>query len=206
MCAITAHCFSARASPLPVTDIEEVVVRYSGMFALLRDLRAMGMTSLFNERSRTPLTRSVFLRAAEIYAERFSDPDGRIRASFPIVHLSGWAPHESQQKPLKPGSAKRVLPTSSTGTLTGTVKAPEINDGHRQSPLPKGRPLSGRMQCLCASFVRQETAKHRFQFMIPGLVGNRSLGMLSSLPTCCRRARMMHREPGASCSIDFRTV
>jgi SAM-dependent methyltransferase len=94
---------------LPVTDIEEVVVRYSDMFALLRDLRAMGMTSLLSERSRTPLTRTVFLRAAEIYAERFSDADGRIRASFPIVHLSGWAPHESQQKPLKPGSAKQRL-------------------------------------------------------------------------------------------------
>lgn len=94
---------------LPVTDIEEIVVRYNDMFALLRDLRAMGMTSLLSQRSRVPVARSVFLRAAEIYAERFSDPDGRIRASFPIVHLSGWAPHENQQKPLKPGSAKQRL-------------------------------------------------------------------------------------------------
>lgn len=94
---------------LPVTDVDEIVVRYRDMFGLLRDLRAMGMTSLLTDRSRKPLKRSVLLRAAEIYQERFSDPDGRIRASFPIIHLSGWAPHESQQKPLRPGSAKARL-------------------------------------------------------------------------------------------------
>lgn len=102
---------------LPVADIEDIVVRYSDMFALLRDLRAMGMTSILAGRSRKPLSRSVFLRAAEIYAERFSDPDGRIRASFPVVHLSGWAPHESQQQPLRPGSAK--------ARLADALKAPE---------------------------------------------------------------------------------
>lgn len=91
---------------LPVADIEDIVVRYPDMFALLRDLRAMGMTCLLAERSRIPATRALFLRAAEIYAERFSDDDGRIRASFPIIHLSGWAPHDTQQKPLRPGSAK----------------------------------------------------------------------------------------------------
>lgn len=94
---------------LPVTDIDDIVVRYADMFGLLKDLRAMGMTSLLADRSRMPLNRSLFIRAAQIYAERFSDPDGRIRASFPIIHLSGWAPHESQQKPLKPGSAKARL-------------------------------------------------------------------------------------------------
>ncbi|KGF69970.1 SAM-dependent methyltransferase [Hoeflea sp. BAL378] len=94
---------------LPVTDIDDIVVRYADMFGLLRDLRAMGMTSVLADRSRKPVSRSLFLRAAQIYAERFSDPDGRIRASFSIIHLSGWAPHESQQKPLKPGSAKARL-------------------------------------------------------------------------------------------------
>lgn len=94
---------------LPVTDIDDIVVRYDNMFALLKDLRAMGMTSLLTNRSRTPISRSVLMRAAQIYAERFSDPDGRIRASFSIIHLSGWAPHESQQKPLKPGSARTRL-------------------------------------------------------------------------------------------------
>ncbi|MDF1608018.1 SAM-dependent methyltransferase [Hoeflea sp. YIM 152468] len=94
---------------LPVTDIDDIVVRYPDMFALLKDLRAMGATSVLTGRSRKPVSRALFLRAAQIYAERFSDPDGRIRASFPVVHLSGWAPHESQQKPLRPGSAKLRL-------------------------------------------------------------------------------------------------
>lgn len=94
---------------LPVADIDDIVVRYADMFALLKDLRAMGMTSVLTGRSRKPVNRQLFLRAAQIYAERFSDPDGRIRASFPVIHLSGWAPHENQQKPLKPGSAKARL-------------------------------------------------------------------------------------------------
>lgn len=94
---------------LPVADIDDIVVRYANMFALLKDLRAMGMTSILNDRSRKPARKSLFWRAAQIYAERFSDPDGRIRASFPVIHLSGWTPHENQQKPLRPGSAKTRL-------------------------------------------------------------------------------------------------
>ena len=66
----------------------------------------MGMTNPLVARSRKPLTRTFFLRAAEIYAERYADADGRIRATFSIIYVSGWAPHESQQKPLRPGSAK----------------------------------------------------------------------------------------------------
>ena len=91
---------------LPVTDKETYTVRYDSIFPLMKDLRAMGMGNPLVARSRKPLPRSFFLRAAELYAERYSDPDGRIRATFSIVYLSGWAPHESQQKPLKPGSAK----------------------------------------------------------------------------------------------------
>lgn len=94
---------------LPVTDTETYTVRYATLFALLKDLRAMGMTNPLTGRSRKPLTRKFFLRAAEIYADRFSDADGRIRATFSIIYISGWAPHESQQKPLKPGSAKQRL-------------------------------------------------------------------------------------------------
>ncbi|EKF17759.1 methyltransferase domain-containing protein [Nitratireductor pacificus] len=94
---------------LPVTDLESVTVRYDTMFDLMRDLRAMGATSALAARSRRPATRALFLRAAEIYAERFADPDGRIRATFNLVWMSGWAPHESQQKPLVPGSAKISL-------------------------------------------------------------------------------------------------
>ncbi|WDZ75835.1 methyltransferase domain-containing protein [Ensifer adhaerens] len=97
---------------LPVTDTETYTVRYDSLFALIRDLRAMGMTSPLAARSRLPVSRRFFLRAAEIYAERFSDPDGRVRATFSIIYLSGWAPHESQQKPLKPGSAKQRLSTA----------------------------------------------------------------------------------------------
>jgi SAM-dependent methyltransferase len=91
---------------LPVTDVEPIVVRYASMFALMQDLRAMGATNALKERSRVPLRRRVLVRAAEIYADRFSDADGRVRATFDIVWLSGWAPHESQQKPLAPGSAR----------------------------------------------------------------------------------------------------
>jgi SAM-dependent methyltransferase len=94
---------------LPVADSEPLTVRYAGLFALMADLRAMGATNALVERLRRPTGRRIFLRAAEIYAERFSDPDGRIRATFEVIFLSGWAPHESQQKPLAPGSARMRL-------------------------------------------------------------------------------------------------
>lgn len=94
---------------LPVTDSEVVRVRYASPFALMRDLRQMGLANALNDRRRTPLKRATLMRAAEIYAERFADPDGRIPATFEIVWLSGWTPHESQQKPLQPGSAKMRL-------------------------------------------------------------------------------------------------
>lgn len=94
---------------LPVADHETVTVRYDTIFALMRDLRAMGATSSLAARSRRPATKALMMRAGEIYAERYSDPDGRIRATFSTIWLSGWAPHASQQKPLKPGSAKVSL-------------------------------------------------------------------------------------------------
>ena len=91
---------------LPVTDVEPVTVRYASPFGLLRDLRAMGLTSALLARRKAPLRRATLLRAVEVYAERFADADGRVRATFDIAWLSGWAPHESQQQPLRPGSAK----------------------------------------------------------------------------------------------------
>ena len=94
---------------LPVTDVDRIVVRYDNAFALMQDLRRMGATNVLNERRRTPSRRATFVRMAQVYAERFADPDGRIRATFDIVWMSGWAPHDSQQKPLKPGSAKMSL-------------------------------------------------------------------------------------------------
>jgi SAM-dependent methyltransferase len=97
------------AFALPVIDTETYTVRYDSLFPLMKDLRAMGMGNPLADRSRKPLTRAFFLRAAEIYAERYADPDGRIRATFSIIYVSGWAPHESQQQPLRPGSAKARL-------------------------------------------------------------------------------------------------
>jgi SAM-dependent methyltransferase len=91
---------------LPVTDVDRVVVRYSSAFGLMQDLRRMGATNVLVERRRTPTRRTTMLRMAEIYGERFADADGRIRATFDIIWLTGWAPDESQPKPLKPGSAK----------------------------------------------------------------------------------------------------
>ena len=94
---------------LPVADVETVTVRYDTAFDLMADLRAMGATNALLARSRRPVSRGFFARAAGIYAERFSDPDGRIRATFSFVWMSGWAPDASQQKPLKPGSAQVSL-------------------------------------------------------------------------------------------------
>jgi len=94
---------------LPVTDVDRVTVRYDNMFGLMRDLRRMGATNMLADRRRTPLRRATLLRAAEIYAQRFSDADGRIRATFDIVWMAGWSPDASQPKPLKPGSAKMSL-------------------------------------------------------------------------------------------------
>jgi SAM-dependent methyltransferase len=94
---------------LPVTDVDRVVVRYDSAFALMHDLRRMGATNILAERRRTPTRRATLLRMAQIYRDRFADADGRIRATFDVIWLSGWAPHESQQQPLRPGSAKASL-------------------------------------------------------------------------------------------------
>jgi SAM-dependent methyltransferase len=94
---------------LPVTDVDRIVVRYDSAFALMADLRRMGATNILIERRRAPTRRATLLRMAQIYGERFADPDGRIRATFDVIWLSGWAPHESQQQPLRPGSAKASL-------------------------------------------------------------------------------------------------
>ena len=93
---------------LPVSDVDRVVVRYPDLFALIRDLRAMGETNVLAGAVR-PLRRAVVMRAAELYAGRHAEADGRLPATFEIIHLAGWAPHESQQKPLPRGSAKARL-------------------------------------------------------------------------------------------------
>jgi SAM-dependent methyltransferase len=94
---------------LPVADVDRVTVRYSSVFSLMHDLRGMGATNVLVERRRQPLRRATLLRMAQLYAERFADPDGKLRATFDIVWLSGWVPHSSQQQPLRPGSARTRL-------------------------------------------------------------------------------------------------
>ncbi len=90
---------------LPVADVDRLTVRYPDLFALIRDLRAMGETNVLTGDIR-PLTRAIVSRAALLYSERYGEADGRIPATFEIVNLAGWAPHESQPKPLPRGSAK----------------------------------------------------------------------------------------------------
>jgi SAM-dependent methyltransferase len=94
---------------LPVVDSDRVTVRYGSPLALMHDLRRMGATNPLVERRRTPLRRVTLARMLEIYGERFGEADGKVRATFEIVWLSGWAPHEGQQQPLKPGSAQTRL-------------------------------------------------------------------------------------------------
>ena len=94
---------------LPVADIEPLTVRYAHLFKLFGDLRAMGGTNALTLRHKAPMTKALLARTAELYARRYSDPDGRLRATFDLAWLSGWAPHEGQQKPLKPGSALMPL-------------------------------------------------------------------------------------------------
>lgn len=94
---------------LPVADIDRLTVLYPDALALMRELRGMGESNLVRERRRTPLRRATLLRAAAHYGEKFSDAEGRVRATFEIVYLHGWAPHDSQQKPLRPGAASQRL-------------------------------------------------------------------------------------------------
>jgi SAM-dependent methyltransferase len=109
---------------LPVTDTDRLTVRYDSAFALMHDLRRMGATNTLIDRRRRPLRRATLMRMAEIYAERFADPDGRVRATFEIVWLSGWSPHPSQQQPLKPGSAAaRLADALGTQEVSTGVKA-----------------------------------------------------------------------------------
>jgi len=108
---------------LPVTDVDRVTVRYESVFELMHDLRRMGAANALIERRRQPLRRATLLRMAEIYAARFADADKRIRATFDIVWLAGWAPDASQQQPLKPGSAQT--------RLADALGAKEISTGEK---------------------------------------------------------------------------
>ena len=111
---------------LPVIDQDRLTVRYSHVGDLFRDLRAMGATNTLVDRANRPLTRKLLERVNAIYHDRYADPDGRLRATFQVVSLSGWAPHESQQKPLKPGSA--------TVRLADALGTTEQSAGDRAKP------------------------------------------------------------------------
>ncbi len=94
---------------LPVADKEILTVHYSDAVRLMHDLRAMGQTNILNTQSKQTLPRQFFSHLCAEYARQYSDTDNRIPASFDLVYLTGWAPSETQQKPLKPGSAKNKL-------------------------------------------------------------------------------------------------
>ncbi|MEM6497726.1 MAG: methyltransferase domain-containing protein [Pseudomonadota bacterium] len=115
---------------LPVADSDVVTATYATAFDLMRELKAMGASNVLIERRRVPMTRRLLTRIAEIYQERFATEDGRIAATFEILTMTGWAPHESQQQPLRPGSARSRLADAlgtterATGDVTGVP-----NDG-----------------------------------------------------------------------------
>ncbi len=94
---------------LPVVDADRLTARYDSALHLMRELKEMSLTSALAARSRVPVSRRLLQRTAEIYHDTHAEPDGRIPATFHMIYLTGWAPHESQQQPLKPGSAKQRL-------------------------------------------------------------------------------------------------
>jgi SAM-dependent methyltransferase len=94
---------------LPVVDSDTVTVTYATPLHLMRDLKAMAASNPLADRRRVPVTRRLLMRAAEVYAERFAGPDGRVPATFEIVTLTAWVPHASQPQPLRPGSASTRL-------------------------------------------------------------------------------------------------
>jgi hypothetical protein len=118
---------------MPVADSRRIDVSYASPLALMQDLRAMGETNVMRERLRRPMRRDMLARACALYAERFGLPDGRVRARFEVIFLTGWAPAADQPRPLRPGSAGARL-----ADALGAVEQPA---GDRASPLvPDARP------------------------------------------------------------------
>jgi len=108
---------------MPVADSERLTVTYATPLHLMRELRAMGETNILTARRRQPMRRKTLMRACEIYAEHFGAPDGRVRATFEIVFLTGWAPGPAQPKALRPGSA--------TVRLADALGAEEVSAGEK---------------------------------------------------------------------------
>jgi hypothetical protein len=111
---------------MPVADGDTRTVRYGDPFRLLTDLRGMGETAAFASREAPALTRGILLRAMETYRAGFSDPDGKVRATFDFIALSGWAPAEGQPQPKRPGSA--------TVRLADALGVKEIKAGDAAGP------------------------------------------------------------------------
>ncbi len=111
---------------LPVADILRQTASYADIFALMHDLRAMGETNALADRHRKPVRRCLFARADAIYRTHFPEGDDRLSATFELVFLTGWAPHESQQKPLRPGSAQ--------ARLADALNATHVHDETEQGP------------------------------------------------------------------------
>ena len=105
---------------LPVADVVSRRVRYRDTLHLMRDLRAMGETNALAQRRRVAPGRDFFPAAARVYRDSFPDGDG-IRATFETVFLTGWSPSDTQQKPLRPGSAQ--------ARLAGALGVDEGGDG-----------------------------------------------------------------------------
>ncbi len=108
---------------LPVVDADIVTVSYPSALHLMHEIRAMGASNMLTERRKTPSKRALLMRAVELYSERFSRPDGRVTATFEILTLTGWSPHDSQQRPLRPGSA--------TARLADALGVPEVPTGDK---------------------------------------------------------------------------
>ncbi|MGB0552341.1 MAG: methyltransferase domain-containing protein [Alphaproteobacteria bacterium] len=115
---------------LPVADADNITVTYDNIFRLMADLRGMGESNVVREKLNAPTRRGIFLRAAELYAERYAEADGQIHATFQIVYLHGWSPHESQQKALRPGTATLSLAEAldTSEEATGDAAAPGPTD------------------------------------------------------------------------------
>ena len=105
---------------LPVADAETITVTYPDMMKLMADLRAMGENNAVLQRLKRPTRRAVLARAAALYAARHRVEGGRIKATFQILFLTGWAPHDSQQKPMRRGSAKARL-ADALGAVEGSA-------------------------------------------------------------------------------------
>lgn len=114
---------------LPVADTLPLTVRYKTLSALVRDLRGMGEVNAMNARRRSATSRALFSTAEAMYRKRFSDEEGYLLATFELVFLTGWAPSETQQKPLRPGSA--------TARLSDALGADEFTTGDPATPKPR---------------------------------------------------------------------